>query len=203
MAMSDMLSQDGRTTRDYGNADKGHVRRQIACRLYTGNMTYDTDSITDDGKIQGSRHFSEQWNFSNRERIQVELHPDSTLENLVVKKAPDNSKKIVGYIQGGPELSNNFNKYKAVNRLPTQNAVWGEYVPPVATVIFYGEMLDELSVVAENEAIAPYDYIKFVGDNKFAKSSNPTNLISMVKVDALKSGKVLVFHNINKFYGAE
>lgn len=202
MAMSNMLNQEGRTTRDYGNSDKGHVRRQIACKLFTGDMTYDQDSITDDGKIQGSRHFSEKWNFSNRERIQIELHPDSTLDDIIVKKAPANSKKIVGYIQGGPELSNRFNEYQAVNRLPTVDAAWGEYVPPVATVIFYGEMLDELSVVAENEAIAPYDYVKFVKDNKFAKSSNPTNLVSMVNVPALSSGKILVL-NIDKFYGAD
>ena len=190
--MNMALKQAGRPARDYQND-----RKKIAVRLYEGDLVY-AKGFDKDGYTKYQHSVTAPMNVGEY----VELHPDSTPRNIIVKKAAANSEKVIGrlitdpHTQAAPDWKNGDK-----NRLPTQNTSWGDYAPRTGTVELFGHSVDEVQLVEENAAIAPYDYIKFV-DQDFDKATNETCIISLVKVAALESGKIPVL-SIPYFYGKE
>ena len=95
--------------------------------------------------------------------------------------------------------------YTSTNRLPQKDCDFGEYPNRSATVEWFGKAVDEVAIVEENEAIAPYDYLEYVGyvDGKevYKKSSGVTSLLALANVPALKSGYCPVLEGW-EFYGA-
>ena len=95
--------------------------------------------------------------------------------------------------------------YTTKNRLPQKDCEFGSYPNRSASVEWFGNAVDEVHIVAENEAIAPYDYLEYVGFvdgvDVFKKSDGVTNLLALANVPALESGVCPVLEAPN-FYGA-
>jgi len=186
------LKQAGRPARDYQND-----RKKIAVRLYEGDLIY-AKGFDKDGYTTYQHSVTAPMDVGDY----VELHEDSNARNIIVQKAEAESEKVIGrlivdpHTQSAPDWKNGDK-----NRLPTEDTPWGDFAPRTGTVEFFGHTVDEIDLVEENVAIAPYDYIKFV-DQNFDKATNPTCLISLVGVEALASGKIPVLSN-PYFYGKE
>lgn len=190
------LKDAGIPARDYTNN-----RKTIMCKLYENGLVYNANAFDEAGRTIQSWTTSEPLSIGDY----VELHDDSTAEHIIVKKAGDGSKKIIGKVIFDPRVRWTPNwTSKEKNRLPRENKDWGEYSPRSATVEFFGDAIDYIELVEENSAIKPYDNIVYKKDNAFDKAGNnkTTNLLSLAKVDALKSGKLVVLEGY-KFYGAE
>ena len=131
---------------------------------------------------------------------------DSTPRNIILKPAEEGSTKIVAKLLYDPEMTWKPDaSYTTKNRLPQKDCEFGEYPSRSATVEWFGKALDEVAVVKQNEAIAPYDCLEYVGfeDGKevFKKSSGTTNLLALANVEALKAGFIPVLEGY-EFYGA-
>ena len=96
-------------------------------------------------------------------------------------------------------------QYTTKNRLPQKDCDFGEYPNRSATVEWFGHAVDEVAIVAQNEAIAPYDYLEYVGyvngKEVYKKSSGVTSLLALANVPALESGFCPVLEGW-EFYGA-
>lgn len=191
------LLEVGRPTRDYTNN-----RKKIACKLYEGGLTYHPNGIDATGKTSPVHTLESPLQLHQL----VELHEDSTARHIVVKAADEGSEKIVGKVLFDPDLTwTPDGTYQSKNRLPKKDCEWGEFSPRSATIEFFGKAVDEVAIVEENEAIAPYDNLEYVGfvDGKdtFKKSSGTTNLLALGGVKALESGVGVVLEGY-EFYGA-
>lgn len=175
------LTEAGYPARDYSNN-----RPRPAVRLYEGNLIFDDASFdytgrnTSNWKVQYPMHIGQY----------VELHEDSTPHDIVVKPATKASTAI-GKLIINPTLESGMGwTDDEVNILPRQNANWGKFVPRGGTVELFGAAIDELKVVASNDAIEVGDYLDSEENEEFAVSANPTNWIALANVPALASGFV-------------
>lgn len=192
------LIDPARVTRDYANN-----RKKITVTLYEGDLKYDKNGIDrKTGKTVG------QYSLTAPVQLHqlLEIHEDSTPRNIILKPAEEGSKKIVAKLLFDPEMTwKPDSNYTSKNRLPQKDCVWGEYPSRSATVEWFGKAIDEIDIVAENDAIAPYDcleYVEFDGDkDTFKKSSGTTNLIALANIGELESGKCPVLEGY-EFYGA-
>ena len=191
------LTTPARVTRDYTNN-----RKKIAVTLYEGNLNYDENGIDrKTGKTVG------QYSLTAPIKLHqlLEIHPDSTPRNIILKAAGEGSEKVVAKLLFDPEMTWKPDaSYTTKNRLPQEDCEFGEYPSRSATVEWFGNAVDEIDVVEENEAIAPYDNLEYVGyvngKDVFKKSDGVTNLLALCNVEALKSGKMPVLEGY-KFYG--
>lgn len=175
------LLEAGYPARDYGNH-----RPRIAVRLYEGNLLYNDAGFDYTGRNTSN------WGVSAPLHIgqYVELHEDSTPRDIIVKPATKASTAI-GKIIINPTLENGMGWTEdEQNILPRENKDWGAFVPRGGTVEFFGAAIDELKIVAENEAIAAGDYLDSEADEEFEVSKSETNWIALAKIEALKSGFV-------------
>lgn len=192
------LLDPGRPTRDYTNN-----RKKIAVTLYEGNLVYNENGIDrKTGKTVGQHSLSAPCKLHQL----LEVHPDSTARNIILKPAEEGSTKIVAKLLYDPEMTWKPDaSYSTKNRLPKANKNFGEYPSRSATVEWFGKAIDEVDIVAENAAIAPYDNLEYVayanGKDTFKKSAGTTNLLALTKVAALASGKCVVLEGY-EFYGA-
>ena len=175
------LTEAGYPARDYSNN-----RPRPAVRLYEGNLVFDAAAFDYTGRNVSN------WKVSAPMHIgqYVELHEDSTPRDLIVKPATKASTAI-GKLIINPALESGMGwTDDEINVLPRENKNWGHYVPRGGTVELFGAAIDELKVVAQNEAIAAGNYLDSEANEEFAKSTDPTNWIALAKVPALASGYV-------------
>ena len=181
------LKNAGIPARDYGNN-----RRRIACRLYEGNLTYDPNGFTDEGRVQGTYNMTAPMHKGQY----VEFHEDSTAENIIVQPAAKDSTEIVGKFIIVPKLRWKPDEY---NRLPRENAEWGEFSPRLGTIEFFADAVDYIDLVEDNAKIVPFNSIVYVDEDKFdKKASGTSNTKAMANKAALASGKLPV---LSGFYG--
>lgn len=192
------LIDAGRPSRDYTNN-----RKKFAVTLYEGDLEYSKNGI--DRKTGATVG---QWTLTAPASLHqlLELHEDSNARNIILQPAEAESTKIVAKLLFDPEMTWKPDaSYTTKNRLPQEDSAFGEYPSRSATVEWFGKAVDEVAIVAENEAIAPYDYLEYVGfvDGKevFQKSSGVTNLLALANVEALASGMCPVLEGV-EFYGA-
>ena len=184
------LRDAGIPARDYGND-----RPRIAVKLYEEDLVYNPNGFGEDGRTKG------MWTVSApmTKTMYVELHEDSTAENIIVQPADANSTDVVGKLiiepklKWTPQWTDN-----EMNRLPRANASWGDYSPRTGTVEFYGHAIDYIKIVDDNSAIEPLDPVKYVDDGEFDKSASDTNTIALAGVEANKGGMLPVLSN---YYG--
>jgi hypothetical protein len=192
------LIKAGRPSRDYENH-----RTKFTVTLYEGNLKYTKNGIDrKTGKTVGQHSLTAPLDLHQL----LEVHADSTPRNILLKAATSESKAIVAKLLFDPEMTwKPDSHYTTKNRLPQKDCNFGEYPNRSATVEWLGGAIDEVDIVAENAAIAPYDYLEYVGyvDGKdvFKKSAGVTNLIALANVEALASGKCPVLETY-AFYGA-
>ncbi len=192
------LVKAGRPSRDYENH-----RTKFTVTLYEGELKYTKNGIDrKTGRTVPQHSLTEPLDLHQL----LEVHEDSTPRNILLKAAEEGSKKIVAKLLFDPEMTWKPDaQYTTKNRLPQRNCEFGEYPNRSATVEWLGGAIDEVDIVAENAAIAPYDYLEYVGyvDGKdvFKKSSGVTNLLALANVKALEAGKCPVLE-LNAFYGA-
>lgn len=192
------LVDAGRPARDYSNN-----RKNITVTLYEGDLVYTKNGINrKTGKTEPQHSLTAPIPLHRL----LEIHEDSTPRNILLKPAADESEKIVAKLLYDPEMTWKPDAgYTTKNRLPQKNCEFGEYPNRSATVEWFGHAVDEVAIVAENEAIKPYDCLEYVGyvDGKetFKKSSGVTNIIALANVGALESGMCPVLEGY-KFYGA-
>lgn len=192
------LIEAGRPTRDYTNN-----RKKIAVTLCEGKLIYNENGIDrKTGKTVGQHSLEAPIKLHQL----LELHEDSTPRNIILKPAGEGSTKIVAKLLYDPEMTwKPDGSYTTKNRLPQKTCEFGEYPSRSATVEWFGKAVDEVAIVAENEAIAPYDNLEYVGfeDGKdvFKKSAGTTNLLALCNVEALESGIGVVLEGY-EFYGA-
>ncbi len=192
------LIKAGRPSRDYTNN-----RKKINVSLYEGNLKYTKNGI--DRKT--GRTVPQHSLTAPLELHQLlEIHEDSTARNILLQAAEEGSEKIVAKLLFDPEMTWKPDaQYTTKNRLPQQDCEFGSYPNRSATVEWFGKAIDEVHIVAENEAIAPYDYLEYVGFvngvDVFKKSSGVTNLLALANVPALESGVCPVLEGV-EFYGA-
>lgn len=193
------LIDAGRPARDYSNN-----RKNITVTLYEGDLKY-----TENGGIDRKTGASVPQHSLTAplplHRL-LELHEDSTVRNILLKPAEAESTTIVAKLLYDPEMTWKPDaQYTSKNRLPQKDCSFGEYPNRSATVEWFGKAIDEVAIVAENEAIAPGDYLEYVGfvDGKevFQKSSGVTSLLALANIPALKSGMCPVLEGY-EFYGA-
>ena len=190
----------GRPSRDYTNN-----RKKITVTLYEGDLKYTKNGIDyKTGKTVPQHYLTAPIALH---RI-LEIHEDSTARNILLKPAADESTKAIAKLLFDPEMTWKPDaNYTTKNRLPQKDCSFGEYPNRSATVEWFGKAVDEVHIVAENEAIAPYDYLEFVGFNsetgydEFKKSEGVTNLLALANVEALESGVCPVLEGV-EFYGA-
>ena len=192
------LIEPGRPSRDYTNN-----RKKITVTLYEGDLKYTKNGI--DYKTGAS---TPQWSVTEPIELHrlLELHEDSTARNILLKPAEEGSKQIVAKLLFDPEMTWKPDaSYTTKNRLPQKDCAFGEYPNRSATVEWFGKAVDEVRIVAENEAIAPYDCLEYIGYEDgydvFKKSSGTTNIIALANVPALESGFCPVLEGY-QFYGA-
>lgn len=192
------LIDAGRVTRDYSNN-----RKKFTSTLYEGDLKY-----TKDGLDRKTGRTVPQHRLTDPIPLHrlLELHEDSTARNILLKPAEAESEKIVAKLLYDPELTWKPDaQYTSKNRLPQKDCEFGDYPNRSAAVEWFGKAVDEVWIVAENEAIAPYDYLEYVGyvDGKevFKKSEGVTNLLALANVPALESGTCPVLEGA-EFYGA-
>lgn len=192
------LVEAGRPTRDYSNN-----RKKFTVTLYEGDLKY-----TENGLDRRTGATVPQHSLTEPiplHRI-LEIHEDSTARNILLKPAEKASTKAVAKLLYDPEMTWKPDAaYTSTNRLPQKDCDFGEYPNRSATVEWFGKAVDEVAIVEENEAIAPYDYLEYVGyvDGKevYKKSSGVTSLLALANVPALKSGYCPVLEGW-EFYGA-
>lgn len=188
----------GRPGRDYSNN-----RKKFTVTLCEGDLKYDKNGLDrKTGRTVAQHRLTAPIELH---RI-LEIHPDSTPRYILLKAAEAESSKAVAKLLFDPEMTWKPDaSYTTKNRLPQQDCEFGSYPNRSATVEWFGNAVDEVHIVAENEAIAPYDYLEYVGFangvDVFKKSSGVTNLLALAKVPALASGVCPVLEAPN-FYGA-
>ncbi|MBO6273458.1 hypothetical protein J6O48_11860 [bacterium] len=192
------LVEAGRPTRDYSNN-----RKKFTVTLYEGDLKYKENGLDRKTGATVPQH-------SLTEPIPLhrilEIHEDSTPRNILLKPAGKASTKAVAKLLYDPEMTWKPDAaYTSTNRLPQKDCDFGEYPNRSATVEWFGKAVDEVAIVAENNAIKPYDYLEYVGyvDGKevYKKSSGVTSLLALANVPALKSGYCPVLEGW-EFYGA-
>ena len=194
------LIDAGRPARDYSNN-----RKKITVTLYEGDLKYTKNGLDrKTGRTVGQHSLTAPIELH---RI-LEIHPDSTPRYILMKPAEAESTKAVAKLLFDPEMTWKPDaQYTSKNRLPQKDCEFGTYPNRSASVEWFGKALDEVHIVAENEAIAPYDYLEYVGFNEetgfdeFQKSSGVTNLLALANVPALESGVCPVLEGV-EFYGA-
>ena len=194
------LMKAGRPSRDYTNN-----RKKFTVTLYEGDLKYTKNGLDrKTGRTVGQHSLTAPIALH---RI-LEIHEDSTPRNILLKPAADESTKAVAKLLYDPEMTWKPDaQYTSKNRLPQKNCEFGTYPNRSATVEWFGKSVDEVHIVAENDAIAPYDYLEFVGFNEetgfdeFQKSKGVTNLMALANVAALASGVCPVLEGV-EFYGA-
>lgn len=192
------LVKAGRPARDYSNN-----RKKFTVTLYEGDLKYSKNGIDrKTGRTVGQHSLTAPIELH---RI-LEIHEDSTPRYILLKPAEDESTKAVAKLLFDPEMTWKPDaNYTSKNRLPQEDCEFGEYPNRSATVEWFGKAVDEVHIVAENEAIAPYDYLEYVGFEDgydvFKKSEGVTNLLALANVEANKSGVCPVLEGV-EFYGA-
>lgn len=192
------LIDPGRVTRDYSNN-----RKKFTVTLFEGDLKYTENGIDrKTGRTVPQHSLTEPIPLH---RI-LEIHEDSTPRNILLKPAEDESKIAVAKLLYDPEMTWKPDaQYTTKNRLPQKDCQFGEYPNRSATVEWFGKAVDEVAIVAENEAIAPYDYLEYVGyvngKEVYKKSEGVTSLLALANVEALKSGYCPVLEGW-EFYGA-
>jgi len=192
------LIKPGRPSRDYTNN-----RKKFTVTLYEGDLKYTKNGIDrKTGKTVGQHSLTAPIELH---RI-LEIHADSTARNILLKPAAEASTKAVAKLLFDPEMTWKPDaQYTTKNRLPQEDCEFGSYPNRSATVEWFGKAVDEVHIVAENEAIAPYDCLEYVGFENgydvFKKSDGVTNLIALANVPALESGVCPVLEGY-EFYGA-
>lgn len=183
------LRDAGIPARDYENDCP-----TIAVKLYEGDLSYNANGIDEEGRT------TDMWTVSApiTKSCYVELHEDSTARHIIVQPATEDSTDIVGKLIINPKMKwtvdwTNYDK----NRLPREDAEWGNYSPRTGTVEFFGHDIRYLDLVADNSAIAPKDTVVYVDEGKFDKGSD-TNTIALAGVEENKGGKLPVLAG---FYG--
>lgn len=192
------LIDAGRPARDYSNN-----RKKFTVTLYEGDLVY-----TENGLDRKTGATVPQHSLTAPiplHRI-LEIHEDSTPEYILLKPAEDESTQAVAKLLYDPDMTWKPDaNYTTKNRLPQKNCAFGEYPNRSATVEWFGKAVDEVAIVEENEAIAPYDYLEYVGfvDGKevYKKSDGVTSLLALANVEALASGYCPVLEGV-EFYGA-
>lgn len=188
----------GRPGRDYTN-----TRKKFTVTLYEGDLKYNKNGL--DRKTGRTVPQHSLTDPIDLHRI-LEIHEDSTPRYILLKAAEEGSEKAVAKLLFDPELTWKPDaSYTTKNRLPQQDCEFGSYPNRSAAVEWFGNAVDEVHIVAENEAIAPYDYLEYVGFvdgvDVFKKSSGVTNLLALANVPALESGVCPVLEAPH-FYGA-
>ena len=192
------LIKAGRPSRDYTNH-----RTKFAVTLYEGDLKYTKNGLDrKTGRTVGQHSLTAPIELH---RI-LEIHEDSTPRYILLKPAADESTKAVAKLLYDPEMTWKPDaQYTSKNRLPQEDCEFGSYPNRSATVEWFGKAVDEVHIVAENEAIAPYDYLEYVGFEDgydvFKKSDGVTNLMALANVEALASGVCPVLEGV-EFYGA-
>jgi len=192
------LIKAGRPARDYSNN-----RKKIAVTLYEGDLKYTKNGIDrKTGRTVPQHYLTAPIDLH---RI-LEIHADSTPRNILLKPAADESTKAIAKLLYDPEMTWKPDaQYTTKNRLPQEDCEFGSYPNRSATVEWFGKALDEVWIVAENEAIAPYDCLEYVGyqngHDVYKKSDGVTNLLALANVPALESGVCPVLEGY-EFYGA-
>lgn len=192
------LIDAGRPSRDYSNN-----RKKFTVTLYEGDLVY-----TENGLDRKTGATVPQHSLTAPiplHRI-LEIHEDSTPEYILLKPAEDESTQAVAKLLYDPDMTWKPDaNYTTKNRLPQKDCAFGEYPNRSATVEWFGKAVDEVAIVEENEAIAPYDYLEYVGfvDGKevYKKSDGVTSLLALANVEALASGYCPVLEGV-EFYGA-
>lgn len=175
------LIDAGYPARDYGNH-----RPRLAVKLYEGGLTFSDAGFDEFGRKNSDWRTEEPMHIGQY----VEIHEDSNVRDIIVKPATKASTAI-GKIIINPKVNSGIGWTEdEQNILPREDREWGKYVPRGATVEFFGAAVDELKIVAENNAIAAGDYLDSDANEEFKKSSSATNWISLAKVEALKAGYV-------------
>lgn len=175
------LTEAGYPARDYPNH-----RPKIAVRLYEGNLIFDGAGFDYYGRT------SSNWKVQTPMHIgqYVELHEDSTPQDIIVKPATKASTAI-GKLIINPDLESGMGwTDDEINVLPRENKNWGHFVPRGGTVEFFGATVEDLKVVTGNAAIAAGNYLDSEANEEFDKSTDPTNWIALAKLAALKSGYI-------------
>lgn len=194
------LVKAGRPSRDYTNN-----RKTIAVSLYEGDLKYTKKGIDrKTGRSVGQHSLTAPLELHQL----LEIHEDSTARNILLQAAAEGSEKIVAKLLYDPEMTwKPDEQYTTKNRLPQKNCEFGEYPNRSATVEWFGKAIDEVHIVAENDAIKPYDCLEYVGFNEdtgfdeFKVSNGVTNIIALANVAALASGVCPVLEGY-EFYGA-
>lgn len=192
------LIDPGRVTRDYSNN-----RKKFTVTLYEGDLKYTKNGLDrKTGRTVPQHYLTAPVPLH---RI-LEIHEDSTPRNILLKPAADESKTAVAKLLYDPEMTWKPDaQYTTKNRLPQKDCDFGEYPNRSATVEWFGKAVDEVAIVAQNEAIAPYDYLEYVGyvngKEVYKKSSGVTSLLALANVPALESGFCPVLEGW-EFYGA-
>ena len=192
------LVEAGRPARDYSNN-----RKKFTVTLYEGALKYTQNGL--DRKTGATKSQHSLTAPIPLHRI-LEIHADSTARNILLKPAAEGSTKAVAKLLYDPEMTWKPDAaYTSTNRLPQKDCAFGEYPNRSATVEWFGKAVDEVAIVAQNEAIKPYDYLEYVGfvDGKevYKKSSGVTSLLALANVKALESGYCPVLEGW-EFYGA-
>lgn len=188
----------GRPTRDYTNN-----RKKFTVTLFEGDLKYTKNGIDyKTGKTTPQHYLTDPIDLH---RI-LEIHEDSTPRNILLKPAEDESTKAIAKLLFDPEMTWKPDaSYTSKNRLPQEDCEFGSYPNRSATVEWFGKAVDEVHIVAENEAIAPYDCLEYVGFvngvDVFKKSDGVTNLLALANVPELESGVCPVLEGY-EFYGA-
>lgn len=192
------LIDPGRVTRDYSNN-----RKKFTVTLYEGDLKYTKNGLDrKTGRTVPQHYLTAPVPLH---RI-LEIHEDSTPRNILLKPAADESKTAVAKLLYDPEMTWKPDaQYTTKNRLPQKDCDFGEYPNRSATVEWFGKAVDEVAIVAQNEAIEPYDYLEYVGyvngKEVYKKSSGVTSLLALANVPALESGFCPVLEGW-EFYGA-
>lgn len=192
------LITPGGAGRDYSNN-----RKKINVSLYEGDLKYNKNGIDrKTGRTVGQHSLTDPIPLHRL----LEIHEDSTARNILLKAAEDESTTAIAKLLFDPEMTWKPDaQYTTKNRLPQKDCEFGSYPNRSATVEWFGKALDEVHIVAENEAIKPYDCLEYVGFENghevFKKSEGVTNLIALANVPALESGVCPVLEGY-EFYGA-
>jgi hypothetical protein len=192
------LINAGRPTRDYTNN-----RKKFTVTLYEGDLKYSKNGIDrKTGRTVGQHSLTAPIELH---RI-LEIHEDSTPRYILLQPAEAESTKAVAKLLFDPEMTWKPDAlYTSKNRLPQEDCEFGSYPNRSATVEWFGKAVDEVHIVENNEAIAPYDYLEYVGFEDgydvFKKSDGVTNLLALANVEANKSGVCPVLEGV-EFYGA-
>ena len=188
----------GRPSRDYTNN-----RKKFTVTLYEGDLKYSKTGLN-----RKTGNTEAQYTLTAPLELHqlLELHEDSTARNIIMQPAESSSEKIVAKLLFNPEMTWKPDaSYTTKNRLPQKNCEFGEYPSRSATVEWFGKAVDEVHIVADNEAIAPYDYLEYVefadGVDYFQKSDGVTNLIALANIPANTGGILPVLEGV-EFYGA-